>query len=278
MSTKRRRLKPARGLIYVVAIAALVLMAGPLLVMVATSLVTAGQALANPPQLLPTDPQFQNYPNVFSQVPFLRYILNSLIVASTVTVVSLVLHSMAGYSLARIRYPGRDTIFIGILSTMMVPFAIIMVPLFIIVRELGWVNSYLGLIVPLIPNAYGIFLFRQFYSSLPLELEQAAIVDGASRLQVYRLIALPLSLPIFAALGALYFLANWNNFLWPLIVAQTQDLWLVQIGIQDFAGQHQTQWNLVMAASGLALIPTLVLFSFLQRRLVEGVKLSGLRG
>lgn len=250
----------------------------PLVFMWSASLMTSTEALARPPRIVPTDPQWSNYVDVFAQVPFLRYMVNSLVVAGGVTLGSLVLHSMAGYAFARVRFPGRDLMFLLILSTMMIPFAMIMVPLFVIIRELGWVNTFPGLIVPLIPSAYGIFLFRQFYLSLPAELEEAAVVDGANHFQVYRRIAVPLSRPIFAALGALYFILNWNNLLWPLIVAQTRDMWLIQVGIQSFAGQRATQWNLVMAASAIALIPTLLVFFLLQRRLVEGVKMSGIRG
>ena len=166
----------------------------------------------------------------------------------------------------------------AILSTLMVPFTVIVVPLFIIVDWLGWVDTYWGLIVPMIPHAFGIFLLRQFYLSLPRELEEAAIVDGASLMRVYWSIVLPLSRPILSALGIFFFLANWNNFLWPLVVTQSQDLWVVQLGIQQFTGEHGTQYQLIMAASTLAALPTLLLFFVLQRRLVEGIKLTGLKG
>lgn len=274
----RRRFRATRGLLYALALACLALMTGPLLMMVSTSLMASSEVLAYPPRLLPADPQWGNYRAVFEQVPFMRYLVNSLIVATGVTIGSLILHSMAGYSLARLRYPGRSVLFIAILATMMVPFTVLIVPLAIMVRELGWLNSYAGLIIPLLPNAYGVFLFRQFYLSLPKELEEAAVVDGATHLQVFRYVAVPLSKPIFAALGALYFLANWNLFLWPLIVSRTRDMWLVQVGVQQFTGAHRTQWNLIMAASVIALIPVLLVYVFLQRRMVEGVKLSGLRG
>jgi len=152
------------------------------------------------------------------------------------------------------------------------------VPLFIIVDWLGWVYSYLGLIVPMIPHAFGIFLLRQFYLSIPLELEEAAIMDGASLVGVYWHIVLPLSRPVLAALAVFFFLANWNNFLWPLIVTQDEARWVVQLGIQRFTGEHATAYNLIMAASTCAALPTLILFFILQKRLVEGVKLTGLKG
>jgi multiple sugar transport system permease protein len=275
---RRRRKAGDRLVLYALAAIAFVILAGPLLWMLSSALKTRGDVLASPPAVVPEDPQWHNFADVFEQVPFARYMLNSALVATVVTVVSLLFHSMAAYSLARLRYPGRNVIFVAILSTLMVPFTVIVVPLFIIVDWLGWVDTYWGLIVPMIPHAFGIFLLRQFYLSLPRELEEAAIVDGASLVRVYRSIVLPLSRPVLAALGIFFFLANWNNFLWPLVVTQSQDLWVVQLGVQQFTGQHGSQYQLIMAASTLAALPTLLLFFVLQRRLVEGIKLTGLKG
>ena len=267
-----------RLVLYALAALAFVILAGPLLWMVSSSLKSPAEVLSNPPTLWPHELHWENYRDVFKQVPFARYLLNSLLVASVVTVVALLFHSMAAYSLARLRYPGRDKIFVAILMTLMVPFTVIAVPLFIIVDWLGWVDTYQGLIVPMIPHAFGIFLLRQFYLSIPRELEEAAIVDGASLVRVYWHIILPLSRPVLAALGIFFFLANWNNFLWPLIVTQDQDLWVVQLGIQQFTGEHASQYQLIMAASTCAALPTLILFFVLQKRLVEGIKMTGLKG
>lgn len=275
---RRRRKIGDRLVLYLLAAIAFVILAGPLLWMLSSALKTQPEVLANPPSVLPDSPQWSNFSDVFEQVSFARYLLNSALVASVVTVVALLFHSMAAYSLARLRYPGRNVIFVAILSTLMVPFTVIVVPLFIIVDWLGWVDTYWGLIVPMIPNAFGIFLLRQFYLQLPRELEEAAIVDGASLMRVYWSIVLPLSRPILAALGIFFFLFNWNNFLWPLVATQSQDLWVVQLGIQQFSGQHGTQYQLIMAASTLAALPTLLLFFVLQKRLVEGIKLTGLKG
>ena len=265
-------------MLYVLAAISFVVLAGPLLWMLSSSLKGPAEVLASPPTLFPHEVRWQNYRDVFGQVPFARYMLNSLLVAGVVTVLALLFHSMAAYSLARLRFPGRDRIFLGILTTLMVPFTVITVPLFIIVDWLGWVDSYLGLIVPMIPHAFGIFLLRQFYLSIPLELEEAAIMDGASLVGVYWHIVLPLSRPVLAALAVFFFLANWNNFLWPLIVTQDEARWVVQLGIQRFTGEHATAYNLIMAASTCAALPTLILFFVLQKRLVEGVKLTGLKG
>jgi multiple sugar transport system permease protein len=274
----RRRRWGDRVVLYLLALIAFVILAGPLLWMLSGSLKTQGEVLANPPSLLPSELQWGNYSRVFEQVPFGRYLLNSLLVATVVTVVALLFHSMAAYSLARLRFPGRQAIFMAILSTLMVPFTVIVIPLFVIVDWLGWVDTYQGLIVPMIPHAFGIFLLRQFYLSLPRELEEAAIVDGASLVRVYWHIVLPLSRPILAALGVFFFLANWNNFLWPLVVTQSQELWVVQLGIQQFTGQYGNQYQLIMAASTIAALPTLLMFFVFQKRLVEGIKLTGLKG
>jgi multiple sugar transport system permease protein len=275
---RRRRRWGDRLVLYTLALIAFVILAGPLLWMISSSLKTQGEVLANPPSVLPSDPQWGNYSQVFRQVPFGRYLLNSLLVASVVTVVALLFHSMAAYSLARLRFPGRQAIFMAILSTLMVPFTVIVIPLFVIVDWLGWVDTYAGLIIPMIPHAFGIFLLRQFYLSLPRELEEAAIVDGASLVRVYWHIVLPLSRPILAALGVFFFLANWNNFLWPLVVTQSQELWVVQLGIQQFTGQYGSQYHLIMAASTIAALPTLIMFFVFQKRLVEGIKMTGLKG
>lgn len=277
-SRVKRWFRPERLVLYALAAISFVILAGPLLWMVSSSLKSSDTVLANPPTAIPTEWRFQNYLDVFDQVPFGTYLFNSFFVASTVTVVALLLHSMAAYSLARLHFPGRDKIFLLILCTLMVPFTVIAVPLFIIVDWLGWVDTYQGLIVPMIPHAFGIFLLRQFYLSVPRELEEAAILDGASLVKVYWHIILPLSRPVLAALGIFFFLANWNNFLWPLIVTQDQSLWVVQLGIQQFRGQYASNYNLIMAASTCAALPTLILFFVLQRRLVEGIKMTGLKG
>jgi multiple sugar transport system permease protein len=273
-----RRLRPGRIVLHLVAIALLVAITFPILWTILLSLKTNAATLAQPPHLLPKPFRWSNFADVFEQVRFARYLLNSFIVAATVTTVALFFHSMSAYSLARLRFRGRNVIFIAILSTLMVPFTVIVVPLFVIVQRIGWADSYQGLIIPLMFEAFGIFLLRQFYLSLPRELEEAALVDGANLVVVYWRIVLPLSRPILSALGIFYFLANWNNFLWPLVVAQSENHWVVQVGIQQFSGQNSSAVQLIAAASSVAALPMLVVFFVLQRRLIEGVKLSGLKG
>ncbi|WP_420842023.1 carbohydrate ABC transporter permease [Haloactinopolyspora alba] len=227
--------------------------------------------------IIPNDPTLSNFDYVFTSVPFARYMFNSFVVSATVTVIALFFHSMAAYALARLRFRGRDTIFIAIFSTLLVTAPVVLVPLFLVVHRLGLLNSYAGLIIPAIFSAFGIFLLRQFYLSIPAELEEAAILDGCGYWMIYRKIILPMSRSIFAALAVLFFLANWNSFLWPLVATTDQDLQVVQLGIASFQDQHSADWNYVLAAALVAAIPTLIVFAFFQRRIVESVKTSGLK-
>ncbi|MBB6636920.1 ABC transporter permease subunit [Cohnella thailandensis] len=229
-------------------------------------------------QLLPVEFRFSNFAEAWSDSGLPRSIANSLFVSVTVTVVAMVFHAMSGYALARLRFPGRRFVFAWMLSTMMVPFSIILLPLYLITKELGMANSYWGLIVPSIFNAYGIFLFRQFYRDFPKELEEAAYMEGLSLAGTFFRIAFPLSVPIIVPLTIGFFLANWNSYLWPLIITQDEKLWVVQQELAHLAGGgYFTPWNIVLAAAVIAAIPTFVLFFIAQRYLVEGIKMSGIK-
>jgi multiple sugar transport system permease protein len=228
-------------------------------------------------RLIPQNPTLENFHYVFTALPFARYMANSFFVAGVVTIIALWFHSMAAYALARLRFPGRDFLFLVIFSTLLVSLPVILVPLFILVRELHMLNSYAGLIVPAIFNAFGIFLLRQFYLGIPQELEEAAIVDGAGYWRVYWNIILPLSKPILAALAVFFFLANWNSFLWPLTITTDQSKWMVQIAIASFQQQYASSQNYIMAASVVVALPTMLLFFFFQRQLVESIKTSGFK-
>ncbi|GAA1487853.1 carbohydrate ABC transporter permease [Brachybacterium sacelli] len=227
--------------------------------------------------ILPSEPTLENFAYVFTQVPFLRYMFNSFVVSAAVTVLALWFHSMAAYALARLRFPGRETIFLLIFSTMLVSLPVILIPTFVVVRTLGMVDSYAGLIVPAIFNAFGIFLLRQFYVSLPGELEEAALVDGASYWRIYRSIILPLSRPILSALTVFFFLTNWNSFVWPLTITSDPNLRVVQLGIATFQQQYAADWNYVLAAATVAAMPTLLIFFFFQRQIVESIKSAGFK-
>ena len=227
--------------------------------------------------LIPAKPTLDNFVYVLTEVPFWRYLTNTFIISAVVTAVALFFHTMAGYALARLRFPGRETIFLTMLSTFLVSLPVIIVPLFILVRSMGMLNSYAGLIIPAIFNAFGIFLLRQYYISLPRELEEAAVIDGAGYWRIYTSVILPLSRPIIAALAILFFLANWNSFLWPLTVASSPDLWVVQVAISNFKSQYAASWNYTMAASTIVALPMLVLFVIFQKQIMDSIKTSGLK-
>lgn len=267
------RPRPLLGLLVLAILALLTVV--PLFWMISTAFKTRQEATQL--TLLPASPTLENFRYVLTEVPFPRYMFNSFFVSSAVTLIALWFHSMAAYALARLRFPGRELIFSFIFSTLLVSLPVILVPLFILVRELGMLNSYAGLIVPAIFNAFGIFLLRQFYLGIPRELEEAAIVDGAGYWRVYANIILPLSRPILAALAVFFFLANWNSFLWPLTITNDPDLWVVQIGIASFRQQYSSSQQYIMAASTIVAMPTMLLFFIFQRQLVESIKTTGLK-
>jgi multiple sugar transport system permease protein len=275
--------KPAQRIVgdwiyYAICIFLAIIFAGPFVWMLSNSLKPPDEIFSSPPILISNNFSLDNYQEVFRQAPFERYMFNSFLVAGSVTAVALILHAMAGYALARLDFPGKRIIFVGIVATLMIPFYTILIPLVILVRELGWINTYWALIIPAIPHAFGIFWLRQFFLGVPRELEEAARIDGASRIGVFFRIALPLARPVLAALSVFFFLANWDSFLWPLVVANQPEMRMVQVGIQAFTGEHGTAWELIMAASVIAILPTLALFFGLQRFIVASVKMTGLKG
>jgi multiple sugar transport system permease protein len=265
----------SRGMLIFSTAVLAIITASPLVWMLSASVKEPGEIFNS--SLIPQHPTLDNYRYVFTQLPFLRYILNTFFVAGTITVVALLFHSMAGFAFARLRFPGRETLFLGIFSTFLVSLQVIIVPLFILVQRMGMVNTYAGLIIPVTFNAFGIFLLRQFYLGIPIDLHEAAILDGASYWGIYWNIMLPLSKPILSALAVFFFLVNWNSFLWPLTITTNQDLWVVQVAIASFQGQYSAAWNYIMAASVVVALPTLFLFFVFQRQLVESIKTSGIK-
>lgn len=247
----------------------------PLLWMLSTAFKSPNEVFGS--NLIPQAPTLANFVYVFTQVDFFRYLLNTLFVSATVTVIALFFHSMAGYALARLRFPGREVIFLAMFSTFLISLPVIIVPLFILVRSLGILNSYAGLIFPAIFNAFGIFLLRQFYLGIPKELEEAAVIDGAGYWRIYWSVIVPLSKPILSALAILFFLANWNSFLWPLTIIGDPDLRMVQVAVASFRAQYTASWNYIMAASTVVALPTLTLFILFQRPIIESIKTSGLK-
>ncbi|HLH50698.1 MAG TPA: carbohydrate ABC transporter permease [Roseiarcus sp.] len=268
-------LRPARIILHLAGLILAFMTIAPLFWMVSMSFKGGDEVFGV--NLAPNHPTLDNFLYVFTQVNFLRYLWNSFFVAATVTIIALFFHSMAGYALARLRFPGRDFIFLSMFATFLISQPVIIVPLFILARTLHMLDSYTGLIVPSIFNAFGIFLLRQFYLAVPRELEEAAVIDGAGYFRVYWSIILPLSRPILSALAILFFLANWNSFLWPLTITSDQNLWMVQVAIASFRQQYSASWNYVMAASTIVALPTVVMFVIFQKRIIESIKTSGIK-
>jgi multiple sugar transport system permease protein len=256
----------------------------PLLWMLVTSLQTTTEANRFPP-VLPKSPQFQNYPDALDVAPFGDFFLNSTLVTLTVLVSNLVICSLAGYAFARIRFLGRGILFATLMATLMVPFQVTMIPVFLIVKWCGdnvWAGlgvDHLGaLMLPNLATAFGIFFLRQFFMTVPVELEDAARVDGTSRLGVLVKIILPLSLPALSTLAALTVLTSWNDFLWPLIAVTSPNQMTIPLGLSYFQGAHFTNWPLLMAANVMSLLPMLLVFIVAQRYFVQSVASTGLKG
>jgi multiple sugar transport system permease protein len=255
-----------------------VVMVIPLVWMVVTSLQTLDETRHYPPSLVPTSLQFRNYTDVLQQAPFARWFVNTLVVTLACVVGNLLFCSLAGYAFARIRFFGREVAFILILATLMVPFQVVIIPTFLIVRSFHLIDTLGALIVPNLAGAFGIFMLRQFFRTLPVELEEAARIDGASRLGILFKIVLPLSGPALATLAVITFMWTWNDFLWPLITIYNPNNMTIQLGLATFQGAHQSNTNLLMAANVMSMLPVLLLFFFAQRYFIRGIATTGLKG
>jgi multiple sugar transport system permease protein len=261
-------------------LAGALVMVTPFVWAITTSLKARGALLIVPPQFLPSEPTLDAYSTVINRFPFIRVFGNSVLVALLTTLGQLLICSMSGYAFARLKFFGRDALFVLYLATLMVPFAVIVTPLFIIVTKLGWTNTYAGLIIPVMFSAFGTFFMRQFFLSIPRELEEAATIDGAGTLTTFWRIIMPITTPALATLAVLSFMGSWNSFLWPLLIVNDRSLMTLPVALSTLQGIYpgQTQWNIVMAGTVLATIPTIIVFLFAQRWVIEGVAGSGIKG
>jgi multiple sugar transport system permease protein len=250
----------------------------PLVWTVVASFETFAETQHFPPILRPASLRWQNYQEVLQLSPFPRWFLNTLIVTVLVVVANLLTCSLAGYAFARLRFFGRDVLFILVLATLMIPFQVIMIPTFLIVRRLGLIDTLWALVVPNLTGAFGVFLLRQFFKTLPIELEEAARIDGASRLGILFKIVLPLSGPALATLAVITFMWTWNDFLWPLVTIYSEKNMTIQLGLLTFQGAHKTNTNLLMAANVMSMLPVLGLFFVAQRYFIRGIATTGLKG
>ena len=251
----------------------------PLVWMLSASLMPLSEVIKVPPVwFAPTKYSPANYLEVWTSAGFWRFFLNTVFVSVSITFLQLLTSTMAGFAFARYEFPGRTLIFIVILSTLMIPFQVIMIPLYIMMARLGLVNTYWALILPAIITPFGIFLMRQFMLSIPKSLLEAARIDGASEPYIYSAIMLPLCKPAIAALTIFTFLSAWDDFLWPLIIINSKELWTLSIGMSRFTEQYISQTHLQMAGASIMFLPVLVVFLLMQRSFIEGITMTGLKG
>lgn len=276
MANARRR---GRGLaLHAVLLALGVIYVLPFLWMVSTSLKGPAEYLRAGVDLIPDEFLWSNYSEVFERVPFATFYWNTIVVTVMRVVAQLVLAAVGGYAFARFRFRGRTLLFVAVLAILMVPPPVTLIPNFIIVRWLGWVNTYTGLVVPTIFSAYGVFLFRQFFLTLPQDLIDAAKLDGCRPLRVFWHVGLPAARAHIAAFGLLVTLYSWNEFLWSLVVANQNERRVLSVGIRYFVTQYQVDWGLTMAAATVSIVPLVVLLALVQKHLIRGITLTGLKG
>jgi multiple sugar transport system permease protein len=276
--TYRKPVNWGHLVLYVVLIAGAVLMVLPFAYMISTSFKNLGEVFKTPTQWIPSELRWDNYETPLREHPIGRYFRNSLIVGACVTLLNLLTCSLAGYSFAKFKYLGRDLLFGIVLATMMVPLASMIIPLFILVKNLGWVDSYLGLIIPAGTSAFGIFLMRQHMLAIPDDLLDAARLDGSSEPRIFFGIVLPMSRAALSSLAIFIFMWNWDSFFWPLLVTTDESYRTLPLGIALFESSYGTNYPQLMAVAFLAMLPVLVVFLVLQRNFIEALTMSGIKG
>jgi multiple sugar transport system permease protein len=254
----------------------------PFLWAISTSLKTEDAIYANPTDLVPRDPKtrqisihWENYLKVWGKIPLRSYYMVSIIAAVAVTIGRVATSSLAAYAFARLEFPGRDKLFLLYLATMMIPAEVTMIPIFVLISKMHWMNTYYALILPGVFTAFGTFMLRQFFMTIPRGLEDAARVDGCSRLGIWWRVIIPLSVPALVTLTIFTFLGSWNDFMWPLIVTHTKDMFPIPVGLAQMQSDYQRELTLLMAASVQVLVPVFILFFACQKRVTEGIVMSG---
>ena len=278
--TRRKKLKYyiGRTVIYTMLIVGACMYLFPFLWMISTSLKAPTELMTNPPTWFPETPQWSNYIDALNYFPFWRYLLNSVFLVVMTMIGSIFSSALVGYAFARIEWPGRDIWFAILIATMILPNAVTMIPQFILFKNIGWTNSYLPLIVPAFTgNAFNIFLLRQFFRTIPMQLTESARIDGCSEFGIFARIILPLSKPALATVAVFSFMGAWNDFMGPLLYVNDKMSYTLSFGLRTFQMQSGTMWNLMMAASVVVAIPTLILFFTCQKQFIEGVNLTGIK-
>ena len=270
------KLRPARVITWTLLFLGGVVMVTPIIFMVSTSFKSGQEVYVL--SIFPDAPTLKNYLFILEDSKFLKWMLNSLWVATFSTASVLFFDSLVGYTLAKFSFRGRQLIFIAILSTLMIPTEMLIIPWYMMSRTFGWIDTYWGIAFPGLMTGFGTFLMRQFFMSLPDELIDAARIDGWSEFSIWWRIAMPLVVPALSALAIFHFLGNWTAFIWPLIVTNDPEIYTIPVGIASFNGEFQMDWEVVMTASALATLPTLAVFLLLQRFIIRGIMLAGLKG
>jgi multiple sugar transport system permease protein len=262
------------GLLFIVASISIV----PILWMILSSFKYLEDMFTVPMTWLPNPWNWHSYSDAWAQRDFTRYFINSLFVSTSITVGNILFCSMAGYALAKFRFVGRRFLFLVILSTLMLPLEVTMVPLFLIIRDLSWTNTYTGLIVPFLADAFGVFLMRQYILGIPDDLIEAARIDGMSEIGIFFKIIMPLAKPATIALSIFAFREAWDMYIWPLIIITQEELRPITVGVALFMSNYATDWNQLLAVAVIAMIPMFILFVFLQRYFVQGITFTGIKG
>lgn len=271
-----QNLKPSRVITWTLLFIGGLIMVTPLVFMFSTSLKTASQVYDL--RLIPAEPTLQNYATILADGRFLRWFMNSMIVAVVVTLSNVFFDSLVGYTLAKFQFRGRYFIFLAILSTLMIPTEMLVIPWYLMSSKLGWLDSYWGIMFPGMMTAFGTFLMKQFFEGVPNDFLEAARVDGLNEFEIWWKIAMPLVTPALSALAIFTFLGNWTAFFWPLIVSTSPELYTLPVGLSSFAVEQSIQWEMIMTGAAIATLPTLIVFMLLQRYIVRGVMLAGLKG
>jgi len=272
------RLKMSKIVLFIIMCFVALFMLVPFFWSFSTSVKTAGEVFEYPPKWIPQSIHWENYSQVWEIAPFGQYLLNSTVVSVMVTILTLLTASLAAYAFARLKFRGRDFIFMLYLGTMMIPSQVTMIPNFIFIKLLGWTDTYTGLILPNVFTALGVFLLRQFFMTIPKEYEDAAKIDGASRFHIYLHVILPLSIPALSTLAVFTFVFQWNNLMWPLIVVNKDIMKTLTLGLASFQGMYSTNWSLLMAAAVMGIIPSFAIFVLGQKYLIKGITFSGIKG
>nr|WP_079527569.1 carbohydrate ABC transporter permease [Halobacillus hunanensis] len=276
MATATKKGKVERSLIITLMVIGGVVVSIPFIWMISSSFKPESEVLAIPPTLFPENPTLENYIKLFTTMNFAVYLKNTIIVVLC-SFIGLLFNAMAGYGFAKYQFKGREKIFYLVLATMMIPGQVTMIPVYLLLNEMGLTNTMTGIVLPGLAVAFSIFLFRQFMTTIPNDLLEAARLDGAGEFYIFFRLVIPIAKPIFAVQGILTFIAGWNSFLWPLIIANDESLYTLSVGLSLLQGQYANNFALQMAGAAFMVVPIIIIFSFFQKYIVEGFTMSGIK-